>query len=906
MKFYYFNSTHWDREWYQPWQEFRKYLVDTTGILLDIFDRDPDFQKFTFDGQTIVLQDVVEIRPDWRPRLEALVKSGKLQVGPWYVMPDEFLVSGEALIRNLLVGRAIAREYGAEPWPIGYICDIFGHIAQLPQILLGFGLSGAVLWRGAPGDSGPYVMWRSPDGSAIPTIRLLTRNGYANFSLEVRGWWNLPQQESEFKRRFQKWVEESQAHWGDALVLSDAFDHGEPCADTNKLLAWIRELYPEAEVVHSDYRDVIADQFRQPEQLPVLKGELIYPCDYRPHGGTQISGTLSSRYDIKQANDRCQDELELLVEPQLACRSAAGDVESLPFLTYLWRHLLQNHAHDSICGCSIDAVHRMMLCRFEEVRSLASRMDEEFRFRDRETVTGMPVLSWIRNWADEDKAKLEVAPDGSYQLLVYNSLPFEVDKVSELEIAFPAVVAYPHRQAEPFGYDFINSFRLFDEAGEELHYSIRSIARNQVRNFYRQDARRYDFYQVVLRTKLRASGWTAFELRASERPVRSFSSLLTGRRSAANGLIALEIADNGTFSLTDLRSGRTYAGQNDYKIEREIGDGWNHAGPTGGFATVGSSSAGVRVTLDGADRAEFEIVRRYEVPRELVFQGGILENYVGIVESRENITFEIRTFVALDRGSDQVAVRTVIDNHLRDFRLQLIVPTGISGDYFAGQAFAVLERPAGRSSGSSSEDYIETEVPDKNFAGIVGKRDERGGLALLAQAGLHEAGCLPGDAGELTVTLLRAFRRTVQTNGETEGQLNKELTFSYALHCFEPGCTNAMLQHRRLALSVANSHYLIRRDFIKNQQADSFLKLSGELAFSALKPADSGKPGEVILRLVNLSARNASGLIHWARPFRTAERCRLDETMEESLAAAGTSLSVAASPWQVVTLKFTF
>lgn len=50
MKFYYFNSTHWDREWYQPYQEFRKYLVDAARELLRIFDTEPEFRRFTFDG----------------------------------------------------------------------------------------------------------------------------------------------------------------------------------------------------------------------------------------------------------------------------------------------------------------------------------------------------------------------------------------------------------------------------------------------------------------------------------------------------------------------------------------------------------------------------------------------------------------------------------------------------------------------------------------------------------------------------------------------------------------------------------------------------------------------------------------------------------------------------------------
>ena len=187
-RFYYFNSTHWDREWYQSFQEFRKYLLDTTEKLLAIFEEEGErYRRFTFDGQTIVLEDITEIRPEWRPKLEALIKSGRLSVGPWYVMPDEFLASGEALIRNLQTGARVARGFGHEPWPVGYVCDIFGHIAQLPQIFAGFALKGAVCWRGTPDLGDQHLLyWESPDGTRLATLNLGKHGGYADFTLAMR------------------------------------------------------------------------------------------------------------------------------------------------------------------------------------------------------------------------------------------------------------------------------------------------------------------------------------------------------------------------------------------------------------------------------------------------------------------------------------------------------------------------------------------------------------------------------------------------------------------------------------------------------------------------------------------------------------------------------------------------
>ena len=108
---FYFSSTHWDREWYQDFQSYRYRLVKLVDKLLDLFDKDPEYKTFHFDGQTVVLEDYSEIRPECKERLKTLISEGKILVGPWYVMPDEFLVSGESLIRNLMQGHALGTDF---------------------------------------------------------------------------------------------------------------------------------------------------------------------------------------------------------------------------------------------------------------------------------------------------------------------------------------------------------------------------------------------------------------------------------------------------------------------------------------------------------------------------------------------------------------------------------------------------------------------------------------------------------------------------------------------------------------------------------------------------------------------------------------------------------------------------
>ncbi|MFL5626015.1 MAG: alpha-mannosidase, partial [Ktedonobacteraceae bacterium] len=172
--------THWDREWYQTFQQFRIRLVRTIDKLLDILDRDDKFRHFMLDGQTIVLDDYLEVRPEQEERLKKYTQTGRIQVGPWYLQPDEFLVSGEALIRNLQIGLQRAAEF-ATPMRIGYVPDCFGHIAQLPQILRGFGIDNAVFWRGVGSDAHKSEFyWAAPDGTRVLVIHLAAPVGYSN------------------------------------------------------------------------------------------------------------------------------------------------------------------------------------------------------------------------------------------------------------------------------------------------------------------------------------------------------------------------------------------------------------------------------------------------------------------------------------------------------------------------------------------------------------------------------------------------------------------------------------------------------------------------------------------------------------------------------------------------------
>src|SRR4051794_38201565 len=211
--------THWDREWYEPFQVFRMRLVELVDELLDSMEAD-DRLAFTLDGQVATVDDYLEVRPDGRPRIERLIADGRLAIGPWQILMDEFLVSGETIVRNLEIGWHAAQAYGGA-MPVGYLPDMFGHVAQMPQILRRAGIRHAVVWRGVPAAIDRHAFtWRAPDGSAVPAEYLV--GGYGNGAYLLAG----PDRLAEKVGRY---VDASRAFYGDRSILAmSGTDHAVP------------------------------------------------------------------------------------------------------------------------------------------------------------------------------------------------------------------------------------------------------------------------------------------------------------------------------------------------------------------------------------------------------------------------------------------------------------------------------------------------------------------------------------------------------------------------------------------------------------------------------------------------------------------------------------------------------
>ena len=374
------SHTHWDREWYLTFQQFRLKLVHLIDKLLDLLESDPNFKYFMLDGQTIVLDDYLLMRPEMESVLRRHIQSGRILIGPWHILPDMFLVSPESHIRNLLQGARTARKFGPK-MPVGYIPDPFGHPAQIPQILNGFGIQAASLWRGLSNQPAE-LWWQSPDGSKVLLAYL--RDSYSNGA-------NLPVHDPEL-------FTEQIAIAGNSLSVHSAVndhlimlgtDHMEPSPRTSASIACANANLPDMQVIHSTlpgYIESIKARIEGLEQpIPTLRGEL-RACDRSP----LLPGVLSTRMWIKQCNQHSQILLEKWAEPfsvfaeNLISREvkptapeemASNRIQNVaPIIRQAWRLLMENHPHDSICGCSIDQVHDEMKARFDQVDQIVEEI----------------------------------------------------------------------------------------------------------------------------------------------------------------------------------------------------------------------------------------------------------------------------------------------------------------------------------------------------------------------------------------------------------------------------------------------------------------------------------------------------------------------------------------------------
>ncbi|MPZ69357.1 MAG: hypothetical protein GEU71_07490 [Actinobacteria bacterium] len=347
--------THWDREWYLPFEEFRDKLVPTLDLVLELVEEVEGWTHFHLDGQTAMVDDYLDVRPEREADIRRHITSGALSIGPWVTLADEFLVSGESIVRNLEDGIARSRELGGDP-AVAYLPDQFGHIGQMPQILALSGLADAIVWRGAPSQvTASRFAWTSPDGSSAKTFYLACSYGQGR-NIESSGAGFAERIESEVARLDGFLMPEESA----LIPIGD--DHEPPWRDLPRAIA--RAVSAGMDIELTSYAEHI--RALEPPSLTV-HGEL---------RSAARANLLPNTYSVRprQKIERAQAEhfLERYAEPLAAL--VPGVEWPAEDLAEAWYLLHLNGAHDSVCGCSTDEVAAAVDRRTTEVTDLASQI----------------------------------------------------------------------------------------------------------------------------------------------------------------------------------------------------------------------------------------------------------------------------------------------------------------------------------------------------------------------------------------------------------------------------------------------------------------------------------------------------------------------------------------------------
>ena len=773
--------THWDREWYRTHEQFRYRLVSLVDEVLDLLERDPAYRHFMLDGQTIVVDDYLEVRPEARARIEKLVREGRLAIGPWHVLPDEWLVSGEALLRNLRIGLAKAEAFGGG-MRVGYVPDQFGHVGQLPQIFAGFGLPAAVLWRGVGADVDRTLFhWESPDGTRLPTVYLM--HGYGNAV-------NLPTDPAALAARLGGEAR-ALARRSDVstLLLMNGSDHERPQAELPQALdaaqksrdAWTAEIGSLAEFVASALAEA-------PATLPLHRGEL--------RSGLRsplLPGCASARAPQKRREFENDRLLTRYLEPLAAWLGALGGEADPARIEFAWRVALENHPHDSVCGCSIDAVHAQMETRFDRVAEIAGAHLEVVTSGlaahiDPGPGDGPAIAVWNPNAGGrlgvDTEIEVEVPVNEAGAPRPFHLRRADGERVPvAVELLRPAgarhagvferhgVLALLPGLRREFESLYVNDIVL-ERRGDRLHARIRLGEAPDMR--FDLDASRREVMEILRDETLRD---VAVETWLPPRVRLRFTDELPG-----HGLRVYRLARGAGPIPPALRAERSGTG---VAIENEH---WRAEADASGRVTLVSRAAGVRIEDavrlvsegDRGDEYNFDPVpgdvrvERLERVRvrslrhgaeSLLRIEGALRVPQGLAASRSErsartVRLPVSLEVRLGAGLDRADLALHVENTACDHRLRVHLRAPFGAHRFEVEsAFEVAERPIEPAADSfGSAQAAETPIgagPQRSFATLRGDA----ALALsVANRGAAEVEAVreSDGSGAIAITLLRA------------------------------------------------------------------------------------------------------------------------------------------------------
>lgn len=953
------SHTHWDREWYKTFQQFRLQLVHLVDNLLVILDQNPEYLHFMLDGQTIVLEDYLQMRMANLPLLQKYIQQQRILIGPWYILPDEYLVSPEATIRNLMIGRQICSLFG-QRMMIGYIPDPFGHIGQMPQILKGFHMDTACLWRGVPPDFPTLLRWQGPDSSSVLLAHLY--DGYGNIAE-----WPAPDPDQSLMDLNMQVDRLEALNPTSHFLLMRGSDHLEPRPELPEHIRYYNQHETSARrALHSTLPAYLAaetDEIEEKEiNLQTLTGEL-----RDPQKAHMLPGVLSARMWIKQRNHYCETMLERWVEPfstwaellkrghdaflpQKHHEKSARINDPGPLIHQAWKLLISNHPHDSICGCSIDETHADMISRFDQVDQIAEALTQQ---------SLKAIISEVNTRKPEFDNKLAA-------VTVFNASPYPKTDLVSVSIDLPeenAVIRLVDQQGEELPCEWYLEEREFLESNTypvkelmgllthasasghnnrtlisaklgqdtdlpciEAEFSGSLSPDNQklestlteilgMITFSDPDmlVRVKVFNVAAARLSFVASDvpalgyrtWWALNEPAKQATIDPWEDAEEEQESISNEFFTLTLTgEDGSFSLYDKTTQVLYENLNTFVDRGDRGDEYNFTPPENDQAF-------------SPHIVSVETIQN-DVSEMLVLQMN-LDLPIGLrvhrqTRSRELVTCPLDVAISLTKGLPQVNLQVVFDNRALDHRLEVRFPTGVVADQarFDGH-FQIVERPLDLPGYDHTwREIPRPEVPQRAFADVSAASH---GLTV-ANRGLPEVAVMRDEEGraEIVLTLLRCVGWLSRDDlWNRQGQAGPPLPtlgaqeqatylFKYAIIPHGPYFGSAM-QLAQSFQSDLEACVLPVQAGPMEASAGMVSVSPGEFMITALKEAEN--EAGWILRGVNLASHNIDLKIKPHLPFKSVELVNLDESFiaEVSINQAG-EIELPVGGHKIVTFFF--
>ena len=698
------SHTHWDREWYMSLELMKLRLVDLIDHCLDILEENPSY-RFHLDAQIVVLEDYLSIRAEREQELKKYISEGRLLVGPWYLQNDFYLTSGEATVRNLLVGKKVAERFG-NCQKVGYAPDQFGNISQLPQILNNFDIDNFIFGRGyAQGfknEDGREQMlplplefvWEGADESKVLAVHMAL-------------WYNNVQRFSENMEKSKKLVLRSVNAMKNRTqfpyyLLMNGVDHLEAQENLLPLLSELQQHLPDDMEIHqATLSDYIADLRSYMEthsiSLTTQKGELRQGRDW-----SLLKGCMSSRSYLKILNVQAQERLETQLEPLYTMMEMNGmsGIYSHDHFNYLWKKLLRNHPHDSICGCSRDEVHHRME---ESYASIKQTSDEMLR---------RGLLAAAAHVQLDQKN-----PEDSL-IVVANTTQKSRSDTVEAELDFPI------REA-------VSNFALYAPNGEEVPFTVLD----------KRQAEKDIFSPINLpghlpvdryRIRFTAKDMAPFSFRGYRVTKKDGALSVATNQSLIcehdqpiileNRYLKVTVNADGVVSLLHLASGRQFCNIFEWEDTADKGDSYVYH-PTNCAPIYGNAFPASVSGWQNGELTTCEITRTMLLPKNYDFENQC--------RSTELVACETKLILSLNPDSETLQVQYEIDNRASDHRLRLLICSGILSEVsIADTPFDVISR------GEDAHWFntMSKVMPNTSFAVL---EDNIGGLAVFTE-GQHE------------------------------------------------------------------------------------------------------------------------------------------------------------------------